>query len=142
MNNYVIVKYKSKQFKVGVGDIIDVDKTDSDIGDFIKLDDVLFLFKDGKSKIGDPIIKNEFVSAKIVEHFRTSKRISGKYKNKTRNRKRFGHRKSLTKIQIVEIPGLMTTKLQSKTTDSKNDNPVKSRAKKTTKTTKTIKSKK
>ena len=44
MNNYVIVKYKSKQFKVGVGDIIDVDKTDSDIGDFIKLDDVLFLF--------------------------------------------------------------------------------------------------
>lgn len=142
MNNYVIVKYKSKQFKVGVGDIIDVDKTDSDIGDFIKLDDVLFLFKDGKSKIGDPIIKNEFVSAKIVEHFRTSKRISGKYKNKTRNRKRFGHRKSLTKIQIIEIPGLMTTKLQSKTTDSKNDNPVKSRAKKTTKTTKTIKSKK
>lgn len=141
MNNYVIVKYKSKQFKVGVGDIIDVDKTDSDIGDFIKLDDVLFLFKDGKSKIGDPIIKNEFVSAKIVEHFRTSKRISGKYKNKTRNRKRFGHRKSLTKIQIIEIPGLMTTKLQSKTTDSKNDNPVKSRAKKTTKTTKTIKSK-
>ena len=141
MNNYVIVKYKSKQFKVGVGDIIDVDKTDSDIGDFIKLDDVLFLFKDGKSKIGDPIIKNEFVSAKIVEHFRTSKRISGKYKNKTRDRKRFGHRKSLTKIQIIEIPGLMTTKLQSKTTDSKNDNPVKSRAKKTTKTTKTIKSK-
>ena len=139
MNNYVIVKYKSKQFKVGVGDIIDVDKTDSDIGDFIKLDDVLFLFKDGKSKIGDPIIKNEFVSAKIVEHFRTSKRISGKYKNKTRNRKRFGHRKSLTKIQIIEIPGLMTTKLQSKTTDSKNDNSVKSRAKKTTKT---IKSKK
>ena len=142
MDNYVIVKYKWKQFKIGVGDIIDVDKTDSDIGDFIKLDDVLFLFKDGKSKIGDPIIKNEFVSAKIVEHFRTSKRISGKYKNKTRNRKRFGHRKSLTKIQIVEIPGLMTIKSQSKTTDSKNDKSVKSRAKKTTKTTKTIKSKK
>ena len=139
MNNYVIVKYKSKQFKIDVGDIIDVDKIDSDIGDFIKLDDVLFLFKDGKSKIGDPIIKNEFVSAKIVEHFRTSKRISGKYKNKTRNRKRFGHRKSLTKIQIVEIPGLMTIKSQSKTTDSKNDKSVKSRAKKTTKTTKTTK---
>ena len=50
MNNYVIVKYKSKQFKVGVGDIIDVDKVDSDIGDFIKLDDVLFLFKDGNLK--------------------------------------------------------------------------------------------
>ena len=140
MNNYVIVKYKSKQFKVGVGDIIDVDKVDSDIGDFIKLDDVLFLFKDGKSKIGSPIIKNEFVSAKIVEHFRTSKRISGKYKNKTRNRKRFGHRKSLTKIQIVEIPGLMTTK--SKSTDLNNEKSVKSKAKKTTKTTKTTKSKK
>ena len=139
MNNYVIVKYKSKQFKIDVGDIIDVDKIDSDIGDFIKFDDVLFLFKDGKSKIGDPIIKNEFVSAKIVEHFRTSKRISGKYKNKTRNRKRFGHRKSLTKIQIVEISGLMTSKSQSKTIDSKNDKPIKSRAKKTTKT---IKSKK
>tara|TARA_Y100000590_G_scaffold241470_1_gene271501 strand:- start:62 stop:484 length:423 start_codon:yes stop_codon:yes gene_type:complete len=140
MNNYVIVKYKSKQFKVSVGDIIDVDKVDSDIGDFIKLDDVLFLFKDGKSKIGNPIIKNEFVSAKIVEHFRTSKRISGKYKNKTRNRKRFGHRKSLTKIQIVEIPGLMTTK--SKSTDLNNEKSVKSKAKKTTKTTKTTKSKK
>ena len=135
MNNYVIVKYKSKQFKVGVGDIIDVDKVDSDIGDFIKLDDVLFLFKDGKPKIGSPVIKNEFVSAKIVEHFRTSKRISGKYKNKTRNRKRFGHRKSLTKIQIVEISGLMT----SKSTVKNNEKPVKSQIKKTTKTTKTKK---
>ena len=135
MNNYVIVKYKSKQFKVGVGDIIDVDKVDSDIGDFIKLDDVLFLFKDGKSKIGSPIIKNEFVSAKIVEHFRTSKRISGKYKNKTRNRKRFGHRKSLTKIQIVEIPGLMT----SKSTAENNEKPVKANTKKATKVTKATK---
>ena len=140
MNNYVIVKYKSKQFKVNVGDIIDVDKVDSDIGDFIKLDDVLFLFKDGKSKIGSPVIKNEFVSAKIVEHFRTSKRISGKYKNKTRNRKRFGHRKSLTKIQIVEIPGLMTTK--SKKTDSKSVKPAKSVKPSAKKVTKTIKSKK
>ena len=140
MNNYVIVKYKSKQFKVGVGDIIDVDKIDSDIGDFIKLDDVLFLFKDDKSKIGDPIIKSEFVSAKIIEHFRTSKRISGKYKNKTRNRKRFGHRKSLTKIQIIEIPGLMTTK--SKKTDSKSVKPAKSVKPSAKKVTKTIKSKK
>ena len=40
MNNYVIVKYKSKQFKVGVGDIIDVDKIDSDQGDFVKIDDL------------------------------------------------------------------------------------------------------
>ena len=136
MNNYVIVKYKSKQFKVSVGDIIDVDKVDSDIGDFINLEDVLFLFKDGKSEIGSPVIKNEFVSAKIVEHFRTAKQISGKYKNKTRNRKRFGHRKSLTKIQIVEISGLMTSKSQSKTIDSKNDKPIKSRAKETAKTIK------
>ena len=138
MNNYVIVKYKSKQFKVSVGDIIDVDKVDSDIGDFIKLEDVLFLFKDGKSKIGSPVIKNEFVSAKIVEHFRTSKRISGKYKNKTRNRKRFGHRKSLTKIQIVEMPGLMT----SKSTVKNKEKPVKSKTTKTTKATKITKSKK
>ena len=138
MNNYVIVKYKSKQFKVGVGDIIDVDKVDSDIGDFIKLDDVLFLFKDGKSKIGSPIIKNEFVSADYSQiELRTSKRISGKYKNKTRNRKRFGHRKSLTKIQIVEIPGLMT----SKSTVENNEKPVKTKTKKATKATKATKSK-
>jgi len=139
MNNYVIVKYKSKQFKVGVGDIIDVDKIDSDQGDFVKIDDVLFLFKDGKSIIGNPVIKKEFVSAKIIEHYKTPKRISGKYKNKTRNRKRFGHRKSLTKIQIVEIPGLMSTKSQSITTDSNNDKSVKP---KTKKVTKSIKSKK
>jgi large subunit ribosomal protein L21 len=139
MNNYVIVKYKSKQFKVGVGDIIDVDKIDSDQGDFVKIDDVLFLFKDGKSIIGNPVIKKEFVSAKIIEHYKTPKRVSGKYKNKTRNRKRFGHRKSLTKIQIVEIPGLMSTKSQSITTDSNNDKSVKP---KTKKVTKSIKSKK
>ena len=82
-----------------------------------------------------PIIKNEFVSAKIVEHFRTSKRISGKYKNKTRNRKRFGHRKSLTKIQIVEIPGLIT----SKSTAENNEKPVKANTKKATKATKATK---
>jgi hypothetical protein len=51
-------------------------------------------------------LPDSYVSGKVLNHYQTPKKISGKYKNKTRNRKRFGHRKSLTSLQIVEISDL------------------------------------
>ena len=138
MSNYAIVKFKSKQYRVTVGDVIDVDKINTDVGDFVKIEDVMFLFDDGEAKIGTPVLPDSYVSGKVLDHYKTAKKISGKYKNKTRNRKRFGHRKSLTKIQIVEIPGLMT----SKSTAENNEKPVKANTKKATKATKATKSKK
>ena len=106
MNNYAIVKFKSKQYRVTVGDVIDVDKINTDVGDFVKIEDVMFLFDDGDTKIGTPVLPDSYVSGKVLNHYQTPKKISGKYKNKTRNRKRFGHRKSLTSLQIVEISDL------------------------------------
>ena len=103
MNNYAIVKFKSKQYRVSVGDVIDVDRINTDIGDFVKIEDVMFLYNDGQAEIGTPILSGKHVSGKVLNHYQSSKKISGKYKNKTRNRKRFGYRKSLTSIQIVEI---------------------------------------
>ena len=55
MNNYAIVKFKSKQYRVTVGDVIDVDKINTDVGDFVKIEDVMFLFDDGDTKIGTPV---------------------------------------------------------------------------------------
>ncbi len=106
MSNYAIVKFKSKQYRVTVGDVIDVDKINTDVGDFVKIEDVMFLFDDGEAKIGTPVLPDSYVSGKVLDHYKTAKKISGKYKNKTRNRKRFGHRKSLTSLQIVEISDL------------------------------------
>jgi large subunit ribosomal protein L21 len=74
---YAIIKSGAKQYRVAVGDKIDVEKLPNKVGDKVTLSGVLMVEKDGAVTIGKPAIKGASVLAQVVKEARASKsRIS------------------------------------------------------------------
>ena len=65
--------------------------------------DVLLLGGAGDVRIGTPIVDGARVLAEVLEHGRDKKILVFKYKNKTRYRRRFGHRQDFTRLAIRQI---------------------------------------
>ena len=100
---YAIFKTGGKQYRVGLGDVIDVEKLPVEPGSEIELDQVLALSKDGQVTYGQPILSGVKVIAQVQRQFRDKKIRVFKYKPKTRYRKMRGHRQPYTRLQIAEI---------------------------------------
>ena len=64
---------------------------------------VLMLGGDGEAHIGTPILDGARVVAEVIEHVRGAKILVFKYKNKTRYRRRYGHRQNYTRLSIKQI---------------------------------------
>ena len=75
----------------------------ADVGDSIDISDVLMLMADNKVWLGDPFIDGAQVKADIDSHGKQKKLIVFKYKNKTRYRRKQGHRQNYTALRIKEI---------------------------------------
>ncbi len=98
-----IIKTGGHQYRIKDGDVIKVQKLEGSVGDTVKFDQVL-LIKDGESvKVGTPTVDGAVVEGKIVEQGREKKIIVFFYRNKTRNRKKNGHRQPFTKVKIERI---------------------------------------
>lgn len=100
---YAIIETGSKQYKVSEGDTIKVEKLDVNAGEDFVLEDVLFLYKDGKSFFGEPNLKNVSVNANVVCHGKEKKVIVYKFKSKKGFHKKKGHRQPFTKLRITSI---------------------------------------
>ena len=102
-NNYAIVATGGKQYRVRPGDVLDVEKLPYPEGYTITLDDVLLTCVDGYVEVGDPKVEGAQVVATVLAHGRDRKKIVFKYKNKTRYRRKRGHRQHITSLEINEI---------------------------------------
>lgn len=100
---YAVIREGGKQFKVQEGDIIKVPKRSEKEGKKITIKDVLMISDDESIKIGNPIIKNAKVEAKVLEHNKDKKIIVFKYKRKKGYRRKLGHRQQFTRIEIGKI---------------------------------------
>ncbi len=58
---------------------------------------------DGQAQIGTPVLEGARVVAEVIEHVRGAKILVFKYKNKTRYRRRYGHRQDYTRLSIKQI---------------------------------------
>ena len=99
---FAIVQTGGKQYKVSVGDEINVEKLERNVGDKIKLD-VLMLADGEVVKAGNPVLSDAVCEEEIVEHGKGDKIIVFKYKAKKNERKKQGHRQPYTKIKITAI---------------------------------------
>lgn len=100
---YAVVKIGGSQYKVSQNDVIDVDKITEKKDDFVEFNEVLLLVDDGKVKIGNPLVKEAKVKAKIVDQIKGKKISVATYKAKSRYRRVKGFRPLLTKIKIEKI---------------------------------------
>ena len=103
---YAIVKTGGKQYKVAVGDIVQVEKVTAELGDEVTLPALLVV--DGE---GDSVdVTHEAsklaaytVTGEIVAHTKGPKIRIHKFKSKTGYHKRQGHRQPLTQIKVTGI---------------------------------------
>ncbi len=59
--------------------------------------------KPENTKIGQPLVEGAKVHARVLEHGKGDKKIVFKYSNKTRYKKKKGHRQPYTKVEILKI---------------------------------------
>ncbi|MDQ2808115.1 MAG: 50S ribosomal protein L21 [Chloroflexota bacterium] len=101
---YAIVKTGGHQYKVQVGDQLDVEKLPVAAGEQIELNDVLMVSGDDDSvQIGNPLLTGARVTATVVNQHRGEKIVVFKYKPKKRYRRKMGHRQDLTRLSITGI---------------------------------------
>ena len=98
---FAVIKTGGKQYKVAEGDVLRVEKLDSKDGNVV-FENVL-LVVNGEVKLGKPVVSGAKVSAKVLEEGKGEKKMVFKFKSKTRQHKKKGHRQPYTKIQITKI---------------------------------------
>ncbi len=102
---YAVVRTGGKQYRVTLGDNLEVEKLAGDVGDSIVLDDVLMVARDEGIQIGQPTVAGASVTARITGQHRGEKILVFRYRPKKRVRVRRGHRQFLTRLQILKISG-------------------------------------
>ncbi len=100
---YAVVETGGKQYRVTVGQTIEVEKLPFAVGERVELDKVLLVADGDEVKVGQPTVKGAKVLATVVEHGKGKKIIVFKYKPKERYRRKKGHRQAYTRLRIEEI---------------------------------------
>lgn len=100
---YAVVVTGGKQYRVTAGDTINVEKLEGNLGDIVKLDQVLTLSGKDKSEVGAPTVAGALVEAQIVGQFKGDKVIIFKKKRRHNYRRKNGHRQLHTALHIVSI---------------------------------------
>ncbi|MGH4002129.1 MAG: 50S ribosomal protein L21 [Pseudonocardiaceae bacterium] len=99
---YAIVMTGGKQYKVAVGDVVEVEKLDGEPGTVVSLPAVLFV--DGSVVTTDATaLGGVSVRGKVVAQAKGPKIRIHKFKNKTGYHKRQGHRQQLTRVEVTGI---------------------------------------
>ena len=100
---YAVIRTGGKQYKVKVGDLIDVEKLAGDDGASLELEPLLVVDDDGNVTSAAADLARAKVTASVVDQHRGRKIRVFTYKNKTRQRRTIGHRQSLTRLKVETI---------------------------------------
>lgn len=100
---FAVIKSGGRQYKVSVGQTLEVNRLPVDDGAEVKFDEVLLISDENGSMIGTPLLDNAMVLATAVKQGRGEKLIVFRYKSKKRFRHRRGHRQELTILTIDDI---------------------------------------
>ena len=99
---YAIVKTGGKQYKVAVGDVVQVEKVAGGVGDAVALPALLVV--DGADVTSDAqALAGVNVSGEVVAHTKGPKLNILRYKNKTGYKRRLGHRQKHTQVRVTAI---------------------------------------
>jgi large subunit ribosomal protein L21 len=99
---YAVIKTGGKQEKVEAGQVLNVERLGAAVGDEVTLTPVLLV--DGATVLATPgQLAGASVTARIVGEAAGPKITGFRYKNKSNQRKRWGHRQHYDAIEITAI---------------------------------------
>ena len=153
-----IFKTGGKQYSAKAGEILKVEKLNGAKGDKVSFTDVLAISDTKYNRIGEPVLKDAYIEAKILDQIRDKKIIVFKKRKRQNYRLTQGHRQYLTvlRIEMISFDGkksmatpevkktqMVETKNTSKKVENKEPKVTKKKvvAKKTTKKASPVKKK-
>jgi large subunit ribosomal protein L21 len=99
---YAVIKTGGKQEKVEPGQVLNVERLGAAVGDEVTLTPVLVV--DGDTVLATKgQLAGASVTAKVVGEAKGPKITGFRYKNKSNQRKRWGHRQHYDAIEITKI---------------------------------------
>lgn len=101
---YAIIKTGGKQYRVAVGDVIDVELLHAENGAKVQFE-VLFAHDGKQAQLGAPHVADLFVHAEVLETVAGEKISTMKYKRSHTQSRRWGHRQKYSRVKITGIEG-------------------------------------
>ena len=100
---YAVIKTGGKQYRVSVGDKLDVEKLAIADGENVTFAEVLAAGEGSELRFGAPFLNGASVVAKVLKQFRGEKVTSFKFRRRKGYHRKRGFRKDLTKVEITAI---------------------------------------
>ncbi len=100
---YAIIETGGKQYKVSQGDVLFIEKLDTQADETITFDKVIAVSDNSSSKFGNPTVAGATVTAKVIKNGKGKKITVFTYKAKKNEKRKKGHRQPYTKVQIETI---------------------------------------
>ena len=122
---FAVIKTGGKQYRVKQGDKLRVESLDADEGETVSLDQVLMAGDGADVAIGNPLVSNASVSAKVVSHGRGKKVDIVKFRRRKHYRRQMGHRQNYTELEITAINGVSAGSSSGNTTPAEKPAPSK-----------------
>ena len=107
---YAVIRAGGKQYKVAEGDVIEIEKV-GEADSSLEFTPLLLVDDDGTTHAGKDDLAKTKVTAQVVGETKGPKVHIFRYRNKTRYRRRAGHRQ---KYSSVEISGIKTSGSRSR----------------------------
>jgi large subunit ribosomal protein L21 len=100
---YAIIQTGGKQYRVGLGDVLRVEKLLGDVGETVTLNNVLMVATGDECMVGQPLVAGAQVTGQILRQGKAKKILVFKKKRRKNFRRLRGHRQPYTALQIKEI---------------------------------------
>src|SRR4030067_2842320 len=100
---FAVLKTGGKEYRVGKGDVIRVEKLEGNVGDQVTLEDVLMVSVEGQVHLGTPNLNNAVIVGEIVRELKGKKVLTYKMKRRKNYRRMKGHRQTYTYLKVNEI---------------------------------------
>lgn len=100
---YAVIVTGGKQYKVSEGDVIFIEKLETEAGETVTFDKVLVVADGENVTVGTPVVEGATVTAKVEKQGKSKKIYVFKMKRKKNERKKKGHRQPYTKVTIEKI---------------------------------------
>jgi large subunit ribosomal protein L21 len=101
--SYAIIRSGGLQYRVSEGDVVRVPRIRAEVGQSVKIDEVLAVSDGGKLAVGTPLVAGASVTAELVGHGKGKKVIVFKKKRRKGYQVKKGHRQDYTELRITGI---------------------------------------
>ena len=101
--SFAIIESGGKQYRVGPGDLVDVEFLDGNVGEQVTFEEVLLVSGDEAPHLGSPTVFGARVVGTIEKQAKADKIVVFKFKRRKMYRRKRGHRQQFTRIRIDDI---------------------------------------